>query len=165
MSDAKQIAEQTDGDAELTQLHPNYKSALRVKAIIWSLPFIVGALVLEGIGAVPGGYLVIPIAIIALLAILRLPMRRYNARGYNISSDRLRVVRGIWWNSDTTVPFGRVQHIDVGQGPLARFFGIATLTLHTAGNYNSSVHLPGLGLELANEMREEIRGHIKRESA
>ena len=45
-----------------------------------------------------------------------------------------------------------------------RFFGIATLTLHTAGSHNASVTLPGLGEELAREMREDIRAHIRRES-
>ena len=42
--------------------------------------------------------------------------------------------------------------------------GIATLTLHTAGNHNASVSLPGLGEALAREMREEIRAHIRRET-
>jgi membrane protein YdbS with pleckstrin-like domain len=74
------------------------------------------------------------------------------------------VVRGLLFRSDTVVPFGRVQHIDVHQGPLDRFFGIATLTLHTAGNHNASVSLPGLGEPLAREMREEIRAHIRRET-
>jgi uncharacterized protein len=62
------------------------------------------------------------------------------------------------------VPFGRVQHIDVHQGPIDRFFGIATLTLHTAGSHNASVNLPGLGADLARTMREDIRSHIKRDS-
>lgn len=81
-----------------------------------------------------------------------------------MSTDRLRVVRGILFRHDTVVPFGRVQHIDVNQGPVDRFFGIATLTLHTAGSHNASVHLPGLGELLARDMREEIRSHIKREA-
>ncbi|MEL7446437.1 MAG: PH domain-containing protein, partial [Pseudomonadota bacterium] len=89
---------------------------------------------------------------------------RFAARGYAMSDDRLRVVRGIFWRSDAVVPFGRVQHIDVNQGPIERFLNIATLTVHTAGTHNSSVHLPGLEHGLASEMREEIRAHIKRES-
>ena len=47
---------------------------------------------------------------------------------------------------------------------IERFFSIATLTLHTAGTHNASVKLPGLGEQLARDMREEIRSHIKRES-
>ncbi|MCK0129854.1 PH domain-containing protein [Erythrobacter sp. F6033] len=162
------IAKKLADEAELTQLHPNYKTALRVTATLTSIPFVIGALVLEGAlqgeSPLPFGVIIGVVVFLALIFIIRLPSRRYAARGYQISADRLRVVRGILWRSDTVVPFGRVQHIDVDQGPLDRFFDIATLTLHTAGNHNASVHLPGLGHELATEMREEIRAHIKQES-
>ena len=151
-------------DQSLTELHPNYKSALRVEATITSIPFIIGALVLEAQAILPQALIIIPVALIALAFIIRLPSRRFQARGYAMSTDRLRVVRGILFRHDTVVPFGRVQHIDVNQGPIERFFGIATLTLHTAGSHNASVHLPGLGEPLARDMREEIRSHIKREA-
>ncbi len=68
-----------------------------------------------------------PVLLIAIALIIRIPSRRYSARGYQISADRLRVVRGLLFRYDTVVPFSRVQHIDVNQGPLERFFGIATL--------------------------------------
>jgi uncharacterized protein len=157
-----------DDDAELTKLHPNFSHALRVEATLTALPFLIGALVLEtvfrGEGLFPSGIIAGPVLLIALALIIRIPQTRYNARGYQISADRLRVVRGLMFRHDTVVPFGRVQHIDVHQGPLERFFGIATLTLHTAGNHNASVALPGLGEELAREMREDIRAHIRRET-
>lgn len=151
-------------DQPLTELHPNYKTALRVQAIIASIPFIVAAFVLEGQAILPTATIMVPVVLIALAFIIRLPARRFHARGYAMSTDRLRVARGILFRRDTVVPFGRVQHIDVNQGPLDRFFGIATLTLHTAGSHNASVHLPGLGEPLARDMREEIRSHIKREA-
>ncbi|QIG54351.1 PH domain-containing protein [Altererythrobacter sp. BO-6] len=151
-------------EQELTPLHPNYRSALRVEATLTSIPFIIGALVLESAEVLPKAVIIGPVALIALLVILRLPMRRFAARGYAMSTDRLRVVRGLLFRHDTVVPFGRVQHIDVNQGPIERFFGIATLTLHTAGTHNASVNLPGLGETLARDMREEIRSHIKREA-
>lgn len=166
--DQTPVPQPLDDDGELTKLHPNYSHALRVRATLTSIPFLVGALVLEtvfkGEGLFPSGIIAGPVLLIALALIIRVPQTRYNARGYQISADRLRVVRGLMFRFDTVVPFGRVQHIDVHQGPLDRFFGIATLTLHTAGSHNASVSLPGLGEELAREMREEIRAHIRRES-
>ena len=153
-----------DDGEELTRVHPNYAHALRVQALILAIPFVIGSLVVEGIGILPSGVVVGPVALLALIAIIRVPNRRFFARGYDMSVDRLRVLRGIFFRADTVIPFGRVQHIDVNQGPIERFFGIATLTLHTAGNYNASVNLPGLEHSLAVEMREEIRAHIKRES-
>lgn len=158
-----------DDEAELTRLHPNYKLLMRFTALIVGFILVVVGLIADGAlqnaGApIPFGILTGVAVFLALFIIIRIPLARYNARGYQISHDRLRVVRGIMWHSDTIVPFGRVQHIDVNQGPIERALGIATMTLHTAGSHNASVRLPGLGHELAIQMREEIRAHIKRES-
>ncbi|PKP88137.1 MAG: hypothetical protein CVT76_10945 [Alphaproteobacteria bacterium HGW-Alphaproteobacteria-15] len=162
------VDQPSDDEGELTRLHPNYAHALRVQAALTAIPFLIGSLVLESAfrdqAVFPSGIIAGPVLLIALALIIRIPARRYHARGYQISADRLRVVRGLLWRSDTVVPFSRVQHIDVHQGPLERFFGIATLTLHTAGNHNASVALPGLEEALAREMREDIRAHIRRES-
>lgn len=155
-------------DDELTKVHPNYAHALRVRSVLTALPFLAGALVAEAaireLAVIPSGLIAGTVLVIAALLVIRIPLTRYNARGYQMGADRLRVVRGLMFRSDTVVPFGRVQHIDVHQGPLERFFGIATLTLHTAGNHNASVSLPGLGEDLARDMREQIRAHIRRDT-
>ena len=155
-------------EGELTKLHPGYAHMLRVRTTLTAIPFLIASVVVELAlrekALFPPGLLAGIVLVIAVVLILRIPQRRYGARGYQMSADRLRVVRGMLFRSDTVVPFGRVQHIDVNQGPLERFFGISTLTVHTAGNHNASVALPGLGQELAAEMREEIRAHIRRET-
>jgi len=159
-------------DEALTKVDPNYKTALRISVALTALPVIIGAGVLEAIVAeasdgrfpLPFGVIIGVVVFLALVVIVRLPGRRWQARGYNMSADRLRVVRGILWRSDTVVPFGRVQHIDVDQGPIERALDIATMTLHTAGSHNASVKLPGLKHDRAREMREEIRQKIKRDS-
>src|SRR3990167_3351964 len=148
----------------LTSLHPNHVKLLRLQTGLAAIPFVIASLVLEGADLVPPGLIFGPVALLALLAIVRVPLRRHHARGYVMGADLLRVVRGILFRSDSVVPFGRVQHIDVNQGPLERFYGLATLTLHTAGTHNASVHLPGLEQGLARAMREEIRAHIRQET-
>lgn len=148
----------------LTSLHPNHVKLLRIQAALIAIPFVIASLVLEGTDLVPPGLIFGPVALIALLAIVRVPLRRHHARGYVMGADLLRVVRGILFRSDSVVPFGRVQHIDVNQGPLERYYGLATLTLYTAGTHNASVHLPGLEQGLARAMREEIRAHIRQET-
>lgn len=148
----------------LTPLHPNYVKAVRIGTLIFALPLVVAALVLEFADLLPRGAFVVPVLLLALWLIVRVPLRRYQARGYQMGADRLRVVRGLIFRSDTVVPFGRVQHIDVHQGPLERGYGLATLVLHTAGNHNASVSLPGLGRDDAMAMREAIRARVKRET-
>lgn len=157
-----------EDEGELTRLDPGYAHMMRVQTTLSAIPFVIAALVTELAlrkeALLPPGLIAGTVLVIAILLIFRIPQRRYGARGYQMSADRLRVVRGLLFRSDTVVPFGRVQHIDVTQGPLERFFGISTLTVHTAGNHNASVSLPGLGEDLAREMREDIRAHIRRET-
>lgn len=150
-------------DAPLTALHTNHLKVLRVQAALAIVACIIGALVLEATGHLPRGVWLIPALVLAVV-IARVPLRRFRATGYSVGANRLRIVRGLLVRRDTTVPFGRVQHIDVRQGPLERLYGLATLTVHTAGTHNASVHLPGLGHEDAVAMRQAIRAHIERET-
>ena len=57
----------------------------------------------------------------------------------------------------------RVKDIDVEQGPIDRRYDLATLTVHTAGNHNSTVTLPGLLHADALAMREAIRSAIRQD--
>ncbi len=61
------------------------------------------------------------------------------------------------------MPFGRVQHIDVAQGPIERQFGVARLILHTAGTRSSAVGLPGLDTGEAGRIRDVIRSRIRQD--
>ncbi len=148
----------------LTPLDPSYVTVLRIETLLIALPFVAGALAGEIGGLLFTGAFLVPVVLVFSLLVLMVPLKRFNARGYDISDDRLRVVRGLMFRKDTVVPFSRVQHIDVEQGPLERAFGIGRLVLHTAGTHNASVVLPGLRHETAVVMREAIRGHVKRET-
>lgn len=152
-------------DQALSQLDPKYKTLTRLVAGLIALPVLVAALAFDFHLPFPSGVIAAPIAALIALFVFGLPKRRYAALGFALGSDRLRVVRGVMFHADTIVPFGRVQHLDVHQGPLERLFGLATLILHTAGTHGASVSLPGLPRDEAIVMREEIRAHIKREAA
>ncbi|APE27595.1 PH domain-containing protein [Aurantiacibacter gangjinensis] len=154
-------------DDTLTPLDPAYRTMLRIEGALAAIPLLILAISLTVIPEVPSivtGIVWALVALLILAIILYLPMRRWAARGYDMGSDRLRVVKGVMFHADTVVPFSRVQHIDVEQGPLERLLGIARLILHTAGTHNASVTLPGLRHADATAMREDIRQHVKRES-
>ncbi len=148
-------------DDNLTPLDPRHITVTRIASAIFVAVFVIGAGVLEFAQMLPRGALTIPVTLLALYYAWIVPTRKYARWGYHISADRLRIVRGYLFYSDTVVPFGRIQHIDVEQGPLQRPYGLATLQVHTAGNHNSTISLPGLAHADALAMREAIRAHIK----
>ena len=104
-----ELAKDETEERALTPLHPNHVKLLRVQAAIMAVPVTVAALVLEIAGFLPRGAVIAPVLLLAAWLILRVPLRRHAARGYDVGADRLRVVRGLWFHSDTVVPFGRVR--------------------------------------------------------
>ncbi len=151
----------------MTPLHSGQLSVLRVQAALHALfPFF--ALLVAKSGWL--GPLVPPAAIggaallLAAWAFL-MPIRRYRSWGYKMEEDELHIQHGLWTRVRTIVPFGRVQHIDLAQGPVERQFGVATLILHTAGTRNSEVVLPGLEPAEAGRIRDLIRSKIRQDVA
>lgn len=147
----------------LTPLASGYRTVIRIQMILTFLPLAVGASVLAFIfndfpwrGPLLGAFVGLLLA-----SVLLMPARRFARWGYQLDAERLRVVRGYWFHVDTIVPFVRVQHIDVSQGPVERLCGVSTLTVHTAGTFNSVVDLPGLEPERAAAMRDAIRDRIR----
>ena len=156
------ISGMTDQPApELTPLNPAYVTTTRISSALGLLPLVIGAGVLEFAQVLPSGGIIVPVLILYVFFAFVVPQRKYRRWGYDMGSDRLRIVRGYMFYHDTVVPFGRIQHIDVDQGPIDRRFDLATLTVHTAGNHNSTVALPGLLHADALAMREAIRAAIR----
>jgi hypothetical protein len=134
---------------------------MRISAAIFALVLIAGAAVLELAQLTVLGAFIVPVLLIAAWLVFVLPARRFARWRYALGDDRLRIERGYLFYSDTVVPLGRIQHIDVDQGPIMRRYGLSTMTVHTAGNHGASVSLPGLRHDDAVAMRERIREYIK----
>ncbi len=150
---------------EMRPLHPDQIWVLRIRFLILGLFLLVAALLIDfGLlpeTEVPAGLLTGATALIGLAGLIVLPGRRYRAWGYREEEDELHIRHGVWIRVRTAVPFGRVQHIDVAQGPIERRFGLARLILHTAGTRSAQLPLPGLTQSEAEKMRDRIRARIR----
>jgi membrane protein YdbS with pleckstrin-like domain len=62
----------------------------------------------------------------------------------------------VWWRREIFVPRARIQHTEVNQGPLDRRWGMASLSLHTAGTRLENIVLPGLTRAIAERLRDEL---------
>lgn len=81
--------------------------------------------------------------------------RRYAAWGYLEREDDLLVRRGVLVRRTSVVPYGRMQYVDVTAGPLARRYGLATVTLHTAAAATDA-SVPGLREDEAARLRDRL---------
>jgi uncharacterized protein len=90
------------------------------------------------------------------------PPIEYKRFTYVLEHDHIEIRHGVIWRTVTSVPKSRVQHIDVAQGPVERRYGLATLSIYTAGTEFARVDLPGLAYGRAVEIRDRLLpGHAR----
>ncbi|ANJ27961.1 hypothetical protein ATC03_15820 [Agromyces aureus] len=96
----------------------------------------------------------IALGVVSLVTIAFEP-RRVRSIGYRLRSDDLLFRRGIMYQRQVAVPYGRMQLVDVTRGPVARALGLADLKFVTAAAA-TAVTVPGLPLEDAERLRDEL---------
>ena len=89
--------------------------------------------------------------------------RQVSAISWAEGAEELVVRRGRLFRSVVSVPYGRLQYVDVQSGPLERRFDMATVELHTASP-ESGGQIPGLPTAEAERLRERLaaRGESQR---
>lgn len=79
-------------------------------------------------------------------------------RGYALREKDLSYRNGWLFRKQTTVPFNRIQHSEITQGPLGRAFKLAKLKIYTAGGASSDLSIPGMDPEEAASIRDYVNG-------
>lgn len=147
----------------LAPLDRRFVNVLRWRGAVQSLVLLAVAGAVELIladQALPNGLAGGPALAIALWLTFVAPARKFAHWGFALDDRELQVAHGWLMRVHTIVPIGRVQHIDLAQGPIERACGIATVVLHTAGTDHSRVAVPGLSREAAEGVRDRIRAAI-----
>lgn len=88
----------------------------------------------------------------------------YHFYKYELREDGFRKEHGIIWKKYVTIPYERIQNVDIYRGLLARILGLSDLNIQTAGmsttvgSYGggSEGRLPGLSAEAAEKVRDEL---------
>jgi membrane protein YdbS with pleckstrin-like domain len=84
-----------------------------------------------------------------------LPGLSYRGWRYRVADRALELQHGVLFVQRSVVPYFRVQHVDVSQGPLERALGLARLKVHTA-SAGTDASLPGVELQRAEEVRRLV---------
>jgi hypothetical protein len=131
--------------------------------LVWTLvataiaaPVLILAVVGLGVaGGLPGLSAGLVLSVTALTLLRWFVVRRHRAWGYSVRQDELVLRRGVLIRRLTIVPIGRMQFIDIRQGPLDRLLGVANVQLHTAAAA-SDAKVPMLVLDEAGRLRDEL---------
>ena len=86
---------------------------------------------------------VVLVVLVFVVASIWLGYRAWKSTFWKLDDTGLHVKRGKLWRREILVPRSRVQHLDIERGPIERHFGLATLTVHTAGTRLHALRQPG----------------------
>ena len=83
---------------------------------------------------------------------------------YELREDGFRKEHGVIWKKYVTIPYERIQNVDIYRGILARILKLSDLHIQTAGmsigsgSYGglSEGRLPGLSVQVAEQLRDEL---------
>lgn len=143
---------------ESQRLHPDSVKASRISHAIFVLILLIAGSVVSFIAEswLLLGIIAAPVLLFFLIGYIW-ARKSYQYTWYWLTDEGLYIQSGVIWRSKTLVPRNRIQHTDVGQGPLQRKFSLAKLVVYTAGTRDASVPLDGLEFSVANELREQLR--------
>ena len=101
------------------------------------------------------------------LAVIRLawglfwPVVDIPRRGYAVRDKDILYKAGVLWRSVTAAPYNRVQHAETGNAPMDRRFGLARLTVFTAGTAGGDLRIEGLDDAMAEQLRVFVVGKVR----
>jgi uncharacterized protein len=150
-----------------TPFHKLTPRAIRV----WQLGNAVGNLFFFGIPAVYAAifglsgfhYWVVAgsgavIFILWLLSIVLFPYLSWKNWRYAVDEKEIDLKRGVIVKSRTLIPLSRVQHVDTRQGPLLRWYNLASVTISTAATTHE---IPALDAQIADRVRNQISTYAR----
>lgn len=81
-------------------------------------------------------------------------------KGYAVRHKDIVYKRGWLYKKQTTIPFSRIQHVDVRQGILERAYNLGKVNVYTAGGQGSDLTIPGLPFAEAQRIKAFILGSV-----
>lgn len=153
------MAERIDVTGEWQRISMRYASVEALGTVIWWLILGLGATVpiwIVNDGRMPWwGWLPLAAAIVLIVIGVTFAVLRTRTIGYLQRQDDLLVRRGMLFRRFVAVPYGRMQIVDITQGPIERMFGLKTLKFVTAAA-TSAITIPGMPGDTAEQLRDHL---------
>ena len=107
----------------------------------------------------------IGLGVIILFSIFYIMLAKvfFKRKKYSINEKNVTYKSGVLFQSTVIVPFSRIQHIEIDEGPFERYLGLTALSIYTAGDSGKDLLIKGLKNEKAIEIKEFITSYIKDE--
>lgn len=163
----------------MEKLHPGVKILFRLGIyfsfiflfILFGFAFIGVAIAFGGLG------LILPIFLLYLIIVAGLgeiyARLSYKYWKYEFTNSELKIEKGIIWKVYKSIPYARIQNVEIHRGIIARLLGFSTLSIQTAGYSGYSRNgrgaaaegsIPAVSVVRAEEIRSFLMKKIGKRS-
>lgn len=148
-------ADQAVGAPE--RLHPLYLAT----GLGRGLRQMIGGYAAIGYFAVTGSWSLALLILAGMIMVMVMGVFLYWRRfEYRVGANEIRIDSGILNRAHRSIPFDRIQDVDISQGPVARLLGLARVKFETggsAGDKDDDGALAAIALDRAEALRDQVR--------
>lgn len=127
---------------------------IRVLVLFLILGSVATITFVSGVNVVP--YIIGTACVVLCFWIVFTEVKAFPRRGYLIRNHDVNYRKGWLFRSVVSIPYNRIQHSEVVQGPISRAMKLSTLKVYTAGGSTSDLSISGLEPNEAERLREWI---------
>lgn len=165
-SNKEQASDELEAPAAMNfePLSPAYKKMLMVSILLVLLVVVAVNLAINLVAAgslqplltIVGAAGPIGVVLLGAILVLTLPKMLWQSKGYQLREQDIHFRHGIIWHHVTSLPYVRIQHVELESGPVERYFKLATLKFYTAGGGAADMRIPGLPYAVASKLRSFV---------
>ncbi len=93
------------------------------------------------------------VAIALIILVFVFPTIRYRVWRYEVREQEIEIQSGLFVVTRTLIPMVRVQHVDTGQGPILKKYGLSNISISSAATVHT---IPFLETQEADALRARI---------
>lgn len=153
---------------DYSSLDKNYYKLMLIKRVLFVMILFVAYLLYKFVSLqewFTSKVFFVGLGILLIFAILYVWLTKvfFTQKKYSINEKNVTYRSGVLFQSTVIVPFSRIQHIEIDEGPFERYLGLTALSIYTAGDSGKDLLIKGLKIEKALEIKEFITSYIKNE--
>ncbi|PIQ48090.1 MAG: hypothetical protein COW03_11865 [Cytophagales bacterium CG12_big_fil_rev_8_21_14_0_65_40_12] len=147
-------------DFEFQSIHRDHLKVSILSSILFFIVVVAAAIAIIEFSEIEDkliGYLIGMSSIVLLFCLnFIVAVLGFKKKQYALRQRDIIYTKGLIWSVRTTVPFNRIQHAELKQGPIERIFKLNSLKIYTAGGQSSDLVIPGLPEDVALNIKDFV---------
>ncbi len=105
-------------------------------------------------------YIAIPVIIVLSIWSIIVMLLGFSRKGYLVRENDISYQRGLITFKVISIPFNRIQHVEVNQGIIAKLLHLSSIKIFTAGGTASDLSIPGIHFTVAQNLKSFLTDKI-----